>query len=120
MTRLIAIAAMLLMVVPAVAFAQDTAAPAPTAVPTERVTVGHEPYPVNLPEDQPLVVWAGVTVSSPSGSFTQASVFVQMSEGQWTKMTPCDDIMILCQTVPMRIDDVVQGEQFYLSAEGSQ
>jgi hypothetical protein len=81
-------------------------------------SAGHGPYKVQLPADEPLVLWAGETIVTPNGQFAKATVFVQDSEGHWLTLTPCDDIMITCESVPMRIDGVNQGDQFYLDLSG--
>jgi hypothetical protein len=80
--------------------------------------VGHDPYAVELPTGEPLVVWAGETLITPGGQFAKVTVFIQDAEGNWITLTPCDDIMITCDPVPMRIDNVTQGEQFYLDLGG--
>jgi hypothetical protein len=86
--------------------AQDT--------PTVTMEIGRNPVSVDLPQDEPLVLWVDTAVVTPAGQFARARVMVQTSEGQWVTLTPCDDLMVACETVAMRIDGVTQGEQFYL------
>lgn len=96
-----------------VANAQDTG----TAQPAEdTVQVGEYLYDVD--PDQPFIIVADRVQNSPEGPTIVPLVLMQLPDGSFTRMTPCDDVIVLCQPVYIvpegTLEDATAGDSYIL------
>lgn len=91
-----------------VTLAQETPSPADT-VPMVTVRPG-----VTVPETVPVVVYVNTTIVNDGGQYALVEIHAKPADGPFTQLTPCDDVIVRCDLVPMRIEEPVQGAVFTL------
>jgi hypothetical protein len=85
------------------------------------LTVGSETtYP--LDPSHPLVLYVDRQLTTNDGVWIEPRVFLRTEDG-FVALTPCDDLVIPCKTVPVRatgpLADVPQGTSFKIADEWS-
>jgi len=77
---------------------------------------GAKPYDIDLPDDEPLVVYIETQDITPIAQYARVRVFLQTADRGWTQLTRCDDRMIPCEPSSMQIEQEIapQGKQLYL------
>jgi len=80
------------------------------------LTFGSKPYDIDLPDDEPLVVYIETQDVTPVGQYANVRVFLNTADRGWTQLTRCDDRMIPCEPSAMQIEQEIapQGKQLYL------
>lgn len=108
--RTASIGAMLLATTALTAMAQEETAPPAPALVTLRPGV-------EVAADEPLALYVQETIVNPRGQFATVIVWVQEADEGFIQLTPCDDMIVRCEEVHMRIEGVAQGEVFTLGGE---
>jgi hypothetical protein len=87
-----------------------------TPTPPKQVTVAPG---ITVAEGEPFVLYVNSTTVNPQGQFADARPYLLLVDGTWTRLTACDDVVVACAPLPIRVADVSQGDTFVLTGEGS-
>lgn len=96
-----------------VLFALSTVA---TAQDSDGVSSCNLTLPADAIESTAFAFRVDVTTTTDAGQFATIALCAQTAEG-WTRLTPCDDMAVMCAPVTLRMEDAVQGETLVTSIE---
>ena len=71
-----------------------------------------------LPEETAdVVVCPENTLTNGNGSFGYPTLWVRDERYGWLRMTPCDGVVVACETVVVRAEGLIQGEAIEISLD---
>lgn len=92
-----------------------------TSAPENSVDIGE--FTFDTDPTQPVAVYSVQRLTGDHGSYVTVFVAVQLSDGSFTGMTPCDNQAVLCQPVIVPAKAALSladpGDTFFLAKEGS-
>lgn len=98
--------------------AQDTENAQP---PVKTISAGPcgGPGVADVDADVPVIFQAKVKIDAPTGSFATGPMCAQVKPDKgFVQVTPCDNVVIMCETMTFRMDETVtQGEVVSLKGE---
>lgn len=90
---------------------------APTALATKmEIAVGGKTVPVELPDDEPFALWVQDETVTPFAQSAHVVPYINAADTGWSRLTRCDDLTVMCRTIPMRVETSVvpQGRLLFL------
>lgn len=78
-----------------------------------RISVMQAPAIITVSEGEPLVLW----VREVDDGLASVVVLVENEEGNYTQLTPCDNVGVICQDALIPAEGTQEGDTFYLASE---